>query len=415
MKQKKLLLVAAAGAIMTIMFVTPAMAAAIPSTDITVTDNPAPPAGNSYSQQGLLAADSSVQTTPYPTDIQLFEQGERNYLYKTYTVASNYSPDLLVEPDFAQGGYRYKFSEIIQRDSIPGSMSKTASQTKSMETDTDDRADVLALFDKQIPYSDADGYKGDLFLMPDSLSITESGQEPYSYTLTETRQFDNLTNNDLAAISKTVVKNGVTLSLQDVDWQATGGENMGYSEVPTEYTAVARYAASVSGTRATGYTAIASYNGEVVKSVPGKNTYTIVYEGEQIVIPFNFVPLILAGIIVAGCVVAMVLIWRTRKNVTIYTLQQGVPELYAKVRVSPKNPVIDLSRISDVGVRLVFDKRFVKSLYDQKVFVIGRFTNYRINITGSLVQELPAQRYSEGAQREDLYEPEDELYGGDLE
>ena len=73
MKQKKLLLVAAAGAIMTIMFVTPAMAAAIPSTDITVTDNPAPPAGNSYSQQGLLAADSSVQTTPYPTDIQLFE------------------------------------------------------------------------------------------------------------------------------------------------------------------------------------------------------------------------------------------------------------------------------------------------------------------------------------------------------
>ena len=123
MKQKKLLLVAAAGAIMTIMFVTPAMAAAIPSTDITVTDNPTPPAGNSYSQQGLLAADSSVQTTPYPTDIQLFELGERNYLYKTYTVASNYSPDLLVEPDFAQGGYRYNFSEIIQRDSIPGSMS----------------------------------------------------------------------------------------------------------------------------------------------------------------------------------------------------------------------------------------------------------------------------------------------------
>ena len=153
----------------------------------------------------------------------------------------------------------------------------------------------------------------------------------------------------------------------------------------------------------------------MVKSVRGKNTYSSVYEGEQIVIPFNFVPLILAGIIVAGCVVAMVLIWRTRKNVTIYTLQQGVPELYAKVRVSPKNPVIDLSRISDVGVRLVFDKRFVKSLYDQKVFVIDRFTNYRINITGSLVQELPAQRYSEGAQGEDPYEPEDELYGGDQE
>ena len=122
--------------------------------------------------------------------------------------------------------------------------------------------------------------------------------------------------------------------------------------------------------------------------------------------PFNFVPLILAGVVVAGCIVAAVQFWRMRKNVTIYTLQQGVPELYAKVRVSPKNPVLDLSKITDVGVRLVFDKRFVKSLYDQKVFVIGRFTNYRIGITGSLVQELPPQRYADGAPEPSPYNDE---------
>lgn len=127
----------------------------------------------------------------------------------------------------------------------------------------------------------------------------------------------------------------------------------------------------------------------------GKNTYTIVYEGDQIVVPFNFAPIIIAGAVVARCIVAAVVLWRLRRNVTIYTLQQGVPELYAKFRVSPKNPVLDLSRITDAGVRLVFDKRFVKSLYDQKVFVIGRFTNYRINITGSLVQEFPARRMAE--------------------
>lgn len=414
MKQKKLLLIAAAGAIMTVMLSSPAMAAEQPSTDITVTDNPAWTTDSSGSPQGtlpVLGSRSSDQGTPYPTDIQLFEQGERNYLYKTYTVASNYSPDLLVEDPFSQGGYRYEFSEIIQRDSVPGSTSKTVNQTRSVDSDTDDRAEVLALFEEQIPYSDADGFEGDLFLMPDSLSIAESGREPYSYTLTETRSFEGLGSNDLAAIPKTVVKNGMTLSLQDVDWQVTNSESMGYSTVPLEYAAVAQYAAAASGTKATGYTATASYSGEVAKEAPGRDTYTIVYEGEQIVVPFNFVPFIIAGVIVAGCIVAAVLIWRTRKNVAIYTLQQGVPELYAKVHVSPKNPVIDLSRISDVGVRLVFDKSFVKALYDQKVFVIGRFNNYRINITGSLVQELPAQRYAETGGEQDWYEQDDRYDG----
>ena len=68
--------------------------------------------------------------------------------------------------------------------------------------------------------------------------------------------------------------------------------------------------------------------------------------------------------------------------------------------------MLDLSKITDVGVRLVFDKRFVKSLYDQKVFVIGRFTNYRIGITGSLVQELPPQRYATGTPEPPPYSDE---------
>ena len=91
MKQKKLLLIAAAGAIMTVMLSSPAMAAEQPSTDITVTDNPAWTTDSSGSPQGtlpVLGSRSSDQGTPYPTDIQLFEQGERNYLYKTYITMS---------------------------------------------------------------------------------------------------------------------------------------------------------------------------------------------------------------------------------------------------------------------------------------------------------------------------------------
>lgn len=400
MKRKKLLILAATSVLLTVLLTVPAVAAE--QVEITVTDNPpansqsAPPTAGDLPQQ---------QTIPYPTDIQLLEQGARNYLYKTYTVAANYNPDLLIEASFSQGGYRYRYSEIIQRESTPASDSKTVTQTKTISCDTDNQAEVLSLLGSTLPYSDADGYQGELFLLPESLIISETGREPYSYTLTETKEFSNLESNDMSFIPKTTVKNGVTLILQNVDWQATESAEMGYSEVASSYNAVAYYSATASGTKATGYSALASFSGNVVKPLVGKNTYTIVYEGEQIIIPFNFAPLIAMGAIIAGCIVAAVMLWRVRKNVTIYTLRQGVPELFGKVRVSPKNPVLDLSRLTDVGVRLVFDKRFVKALYDQKVFVIGKYTNYRINITGSLVQELPAQRLDEGVSETDSNQP----------
>ena len=411
MKRKKWLLLTGAGLASMLLLACPAMAAEDSSVDISITENASDPSSSVYqlpqepgtADTGAYSQDDAL---PYPIDIQLLSQGELRYLHKTYTVAANYSPDRLVEEPFSQGGYRYRFSEIIQRDAVPGLTSKTAVQSKSVESETDDEAALLALLGEKLPYSDADGYKGELFLMPETLTIRETGQEPYFYTVTAVREYPGLENKDWALVPKTTEKNGMTLKLQDVDWQVTGSTSAGHSEIPTSYTAVAHYSGVASGTRSTGCIATASYSGEVEKETIGKNTYTIVYEGEQIIVPFNFVPLILAGVIAAGCIVAAVLLWRTRKNVTIYTLQQGVPELYAKVRVSPKNPVLDLSKTTDVGVRLVFDKRFVKALYDQKVFVIGRFTNYRISITGSLVQELPPQRYAGGPLEEPSYEEE---------
>lgn len=391
MKQKKWLFRAASGMVATILLTLPAYAA---EPNITITDNA--PSGSIYQLQPEAekapVPNQKGTTTPYPIDIQLSEQSGRSFLYKTYTVAADYAPDQLVEDPFSQGGYRFRFSEIIQRDSTPGSTGKPVSQTKSVESATDDRAALLALLGDKLPYSDADGYKGELSLVPESLSVTETGKEPYSYTVTDTKYIEDLENKDWALIPKTTQKNGLTLALQDVDWQTEG-----YNEASISYTAIAKYSAVASGTKTSGYLATGTFTGEAVKQTAGKTTYTIVYEGEQIVVPFNFAPIIIAGAVVAGCIVAAVVLWRLRRNVTIYTLQQGVPELYAKIRVSPKNPVLDLSRITDAGVRLVFDKRFVKSLYDQKVFVIGRFTNYRINITGSLVQELPAQQKEEAS------------------
>ncbi len=340
MRKAKYLLSTVAGVMMVVMLAAPALAAG------------PDPVGTGEARQ----EDAAQTAIPYPTDIQLIQQGERNYLQKTFTVAADYDPDSLVEPVFSQGGYRYRFSEIIQRDSTPASATKTVTESKTVDSDTDDRAAIIEKLGNKLPYADEEGYEGELFLLPDSLAVTETGRTSYSYNVTDVKLLEGLASNDMAAIPKSVVKNGLTLPLQTVDWQVTGGEGMGYSEVPTSYTATAYYSAPATGTRPSGFTATAAFSGEVIKELIGKSTYTIVYEGEQIIIPFNFSPFIIAGLIVAGCVIACAILWRLRKNVEVYVYQAGVPELYAKLRVSLKKPIIELRQLSDVEIRLMFDK-----------------------------------------------------------
>ena len=325
---------------------------------------------------------------PYPTDIQLMEQSDRNYLHKSFTVAANYDPNKLVKPTFSQGGYRYRFSEIIQRESTPASTTKNVTENKSINSLSGDKNEILEQLGTKLPYSDDDGYAGELFLISESLSISEIGQTSYTYMVADTRNFEGLASNDIAGIPKSVSKNGMTLPLQSVAWKVSGSNHVGYSELPTSYTATAYYSAPASGTKPSGYNATASFSGEVMKELMGKSTYTIVYEGEQIIIPFNFVPLIIAGVIIAGCIVALIIFWRMRKNCEVYVFNAGVPELYSKLRVSLKKPIIELRQLSGIEIRLMFSGYFSKHLLDQKIFVVSKFKNSRFDLNGMQVVDL---------------------------
>ncbi len=58
------------------------------------------------------------------------------------------------------------------------------------------------------------------------------------------------------------------------------------------------------------------------------------------------------------------------------------------MRVSLKKPIIELRQLSDVEIRLMFDKHFSKRLLDQKVFVVSRYRNTRFDLNGMRVVDL---------------------------
>ena len=115
--------------------------------------------------------------------------------------------------------------------------------------------------------------------MLDSSGITaeESGRQSYSYTINDSREYTGLASNDPYLVPKEVNKDGVTLALNDIQWTPTGVKPDGSGQ-PASYTATASYSGKGWGSKVTGYTATLPYSGEVIKEIPGKVQYTLVYK-----------------------------------------------------------------------------------------------------------------------------------------
>ena len=211
-----------------------------------------------------------------PTKIWTEEEDGFHLLKKTFVVDASVSPSVLMEGSITRRGISYQYLEIYKEE-LPGSTeTKTVSQKETIATGSKDQNTIAAQAEQTISY-EQDGFKGELTLDTTGITAEESGRQSYSYGINDTRTYTGLASNDPYLVPKEVNKNGVTLSLQDIQWTPTGVKPDG-SGLPASYTATASYSGKGWGSKVTGYTATLPYSGEVTKEIPGKVQYTLVYE-----------------------------------------------------------------------------------------------------------------------------------------
>ena len=211
-----------------------------------------------------------------PTKIWTEEEDGFHLLKKTFVVDAGVSPSVLMEGSITRRGISYQYLEMYKEE-LPGSTeTKTVSQKETIATSSKDQNTIAAQAEQTISY-DQDGFKGELTLDSSGVVAEESGRQSYSYGVNDTRTYTGLASNDPYLVPKEVNKNGVTLSLQDIQWTPTGVKPDG-SGLPSSYTATASYSGKGWGSKVTGYTATLPYSGEVTKEIPGKVQYTLVYE-----------------------------------------------------------------------------------------------------------------------------------------
>ena len=194
-------------------------------------------------------------------------------------------------------------------------------ETVTADTEKSDLSVVLKALSPSIEYDDGE-FRGTLYLDHSTISTVASGYTTKSYTVSTTKEIDNLDTNDMAYVPDTTTKNGVTVQLQSVDWQVQGTSLVDDILVPAQYKAVATYAGRASYRAATGYVTTAKYIGDIVAEGIESVTYTVTYTGTPSSIlqrvaaksTENFPIILIFLVVIVLAITTVVLIWRHRKK-----------------------------------------------------------------------------------------------------
>lgn len=229
----------------------------------------------------VACAVPAIAEVPTGTVIQNLN-GVQQYI-KTYTVPADVDPDSLVEESFDYDGYTYSFSSITKSEHLYED-SQFHTEVVTVETEKKDLSAVLAELPNAVEYDDG-RYKGILTLDHSTIKTEAAGYKSGSYKLTATREIGDLPDNDLSRIPATTVKDGVTISLANVEWAVQANTLVGDMLVPSLYKAVATYSGTSYYKSATGYVSTAEYNGTITCSEIDSITYTVTYVGEKTAVP----------------------------------------------------------------------------------------------------------------------------------
>lgn len=304
----------------------------------------------SPTEQVLLEGDEPTYT---PLSVEASELNGVRRVVKVYQVSPDLDPTELRESDFALDGYNYTYSDMSKQDTLYED-TKRVTQTYTLEGTSGDFKTILEALPETLPYTDDQGYKGEMELDIRSIETVESSHKtittPHSQSITKTYTLDY---NDPAEVPSSITDGGNTLNRVSLSW--AGGDYVPESDTPAKFIATAVYSRSwtTSKTVVDGYTTTAQYEGTA--SVGGVDSvqYTITYVGTKIPLaPFLPAEIELPHVLIVGIgllLVLIALIWRHiyvhLAKVYVPNEEKGVHQIVSRQYIRKKNPRVSLSQM----------------------------------------------------------------------
>ena len=214
-----------------------------------------------------LAADPSEPTQPspcYPTAVTRSEDGTE--IRKMYDLGPEDDPGGIPRSDFEQDGYHYTLTDLLKQE-LPANESRQHTETVSVNSKSKDMGAVLALLPQTKEFITEDGLSGVLTLKLDTVKVEVAGYGSSTKTVTATRTYPGLANQDTQYIPKTIQDGGNSMTLQAVDWQTEGD---GHFTAMASYSGSANYAGTVSRINLNKIRYVAIFEGTALDPAPGE-------------------------------------------------------------------------------------------------------------------------------------------------
>ena len=309
------------------------------------------------------------------------EVNGQQVLTRVFSVAPEFDPENLIAADFEKNGFVYTFDSIVKEEKEFSDI-KRVTKAYEFESDTKDLSENIRKLPPVVKYEDEEGYEGELHLEPRSVSTDVTGYHTSSYVVKSVIDYPDLAYNDPTLVPGTTTKNGSTLPLTNISW--TEGDYMQDSSIPETYNAQATYKKTMYKKVADGYCVSAEYFGEAQQNGIEVIDYTVTYVGNPIHHSIfeglfskdgqsstqmqdpNSAPhhvqiwlMIIGGLL--GILLCALIIWLICKVIKsilgMFVVVQaqddttGEYKTTQRVRMSKKNPVIELNTMKTPGSR----------------------------------------------------------------
>lgn len=264
--------------------------------------------------------------------------------------------------------------------------SKTEEQTKTLELSTNKKDKILDSFEERIKYDDGE-FSGDLYRQDNSLKITPIKHGKYEKVFTIDKQYTNLNKADLDYIPKEITEDGYTYSLTKCEWNIAENENIQNISMPKSYTATTTYKTVKTLEYPYTYKCELTYNGEISKVSKDTVQYTLTYkqqpkeeitENKTSILPY-----------LGGTGVFLVVIFFLLPNAKITNYYDGKYKTIKYIRVSTKNPKVNLKHLPNAKTNVFsikFSDKLDKKLTGKAITIITPKTTYQKMIMNKSIE-----------------------------
>ena len=234
---------------------------------------------------------------------------------------------------------KYKLINLSKEIIEPENRQEEQAITKTI--DTNKIEEIKNIFGKEFIFEDIE-YKGTLKIA--DIQIQEIKQGKYEKILEKQIPFKEYSENELNNIPKESIYDGRNYVLIRVDWEYENTETIDNREIPDTYKGLMIYQTVAQIEYPSKYEVSVIYKGNIVEKI---TKYQYVAEYEEIIIEeskSNIVPLVIVSGL--GIILALVIVYLTSKNVTVYEKTKNGLKYVCKYKMSNKNKTIDISKYS---------------------------------------------------------------------